>query len=83
MPYLKAEDRLDFVDALESVWPETPGQLNFVFTHVLQHYMEEKGISYTTLNDILGALEGCKLEAYRRVVAPYEDKKIIENGDVY
>lgn len=33
--------------------------------------------------DALGALECCKLEFYRRVAAPYEDSKIISNGDVY
>jgi hypothetical protein len=41
------------------------------------------GLSYQTINDIVGALEGAKLEFYRRVAVPYEDKKIIENGDVF
>ena len=40
-------------------------------------------MSYKTCNDITGALINCEHEFYRRVVAPYEDKKIIENGDVY
>jgi len=31
----------------------------------------------------MGALEGAKLEFYRRVVVPYEEKKMKENGDVY
>jgi len=43
----------------------------------------EKGLSYTFINDCVGALEGAKLELYRRVASPYEDKKIAENGDVY
>lgn len=30
-----------------------------------------------------GALRGAQLEFYARVARPYEDKKIIENGDVY
>lgn len=33
--------------------------------------------------EIGGAIECAKLEFYRRVAAPYEDKKIAENGDVY
>lgn len=32
---------------------------------------------------IIGALENSSSELYRRKIAPYEDKKIIENGDVY
>jgi hypothetical protein len=35
------------------------------------------------VNDVVGALDGAKAEFQRRVVAPYEDKKIRENGDVY
>lgn len=30
-----------------------------------------------------GAIEAAKLEFYRRVVAPYEDQKLLDNGDVY
>lgn len=33
--------------------------------------------------DVLGALECCKLEFYRRVAVPYEDRKITLNGDCY
>ena len=63
--------------------PLEPGQLNYAITCVLKDYIESNGLSYDTINDIVGALEGAKLEFYRRVAAPYEDKKIIENGDVY
>jgi len=31
----------------------------------------------------VGVLECAKMELYRRVAAPYEDKKKEENGDVY
>jgi len=30
-----------------------------------------------------GVLENVKQEMYRRLAAPYEDKKAEENGDVY
>jgi hypothetical protein len=46
-------------------------------------YVSDHDLSYRTINDVLGALEGAKLEFYRRVAAPYEDQKIQENGDVY
>jgi len=45
--------------------------------------MKEEGLSYRTINDILGALEGAKLEFYRRVAVPYENSKLSENGDIY
>jgi hypothetical protein len=31
---------------------------------------------------VLGSLEGTKAEILRRVVAPYEARKLEENGDV-
>lgn len=66
---------------------ETPGELNYVLTAVCMDYLEHRqraeGMSYTHLNDIVGALESAKLEFYRRVVVPYEDKKCADNGDVY
>ena len=37
---------------------------------------------YADYRDFIGELEMAKLEIYRRKIAPYEDKKIIENGDV-
>jgi hypothetical protein len=46
-------------------------------------YANVQGLKYKTINDILGALEGAKMEFYRRVVVKYEDSKREENGDVY
>lgn len=86
MPYIKKEDRklarISFEDR-NFKGAETPGELNYLITELLKGYLDNHGISYNTCNDIIGAIEACKLEFYRRVVAPYEDKKITENGDVY
>lgn len=80
MPYIKQEAR-EALGAGQRV-AETPGELNYMFTVLSLCYLEEKGESYQSFNDIIGALEGAKLELYRRQVAPYEDTKIEENGDV-
>jgi len=81
MPYIKKEDR-ERLDNLESI-PETPGELNYVITMCINRYIGEHGLRYDIINDVVGALESAKLEFYRRIAAPYEDIKIIENGDVY
>ena len=85
MPYIKKQDREKFEDVLLYKLPdtETSGELNYLITMVCQNYLHSKGVSYQTFNDIIGALEGSKLELYRRQLSVYEDKKIIENGDVY
>lgn len=60
-----------------------PAELNYVFTETIAQYLQKNGASYAVYNEIIGALECCKLELYRRKIAPYEDIKIRENGDVY
>ncbi len=81
MPYIKSKSRIDIASGFKV--PATAGELNYVFTKAIINYLEFKGKSYQTFNDVIGALEGAKLEVYRRVIAPYEDKKAEENGDVY
>jgi len=63
--------------------PETAGELNYAFTELAIQYIARKKLSYQTLNDIVGALENCKLEMTRRVTNDYEDKAISRNGDCY
>ncbi len=53
----------------------TAGELNYQITALLNNYLDLHGASYSVYNDCLGALEGAKLEFYRRVVVPYEDEK--------
>jgi glycyl-tRNA synthetase beta subunit len=86
MPYIKKERRKalyndstkDYNDKIS-----TAGELNFFITERLIEYVEHKGLSYQTINDVVGALDGAKFEFYRRVAVPYENKKKKENGDVY
>ena len=86
MPYVKKEVREYFKKGLELIADAPisgPGYLNYVLTCLSQLYLAKHGEGYQTYNDIIGALECCKLEMYRRKTSPFEDKKIIENGDVY
>lgn len=78
MPYIPKNSRLSALST-----PSTAGELNFVITTIVNEYMQRKGLKYDTINDILGALEGSKLEFYRRIAVPYENVKLAENGDVY
>ncbi len=80
MPYLSEADKAA-LEARESF--EKAGELNYVITTFCIDYIQSKGLSYATINDIVGALESAKLEFYRRVAVPYEEQKKFENGDVY
>lgn len=81
MPYINGDARLRLKN--EDI-PQDAGELNYMITKLIDGYLKRKGtIRYTYLNEIIGVLECAKLEYYRRIVAYYEDKKIVENGDVY
>ncbi len=82
MPYLTKELKT-YIAYHENNSPADPGQLNYLVTLTVIKYLRYKGLKYIGVNDVVGALESAKLEFYRRIAAPYEDKKIIENGDVY
>ena len=83
MPYIR--DILGTRDGLldGETLPGSAGDLNFLFTHHINVFLKWRGLSYSNINEAVGALECAKLELYRRVAAPYEDTKIAENGDVY
>lgn len=84
MPYIKKDRRASLSEIISSYdSPENAGELNYIFTILSLQYISEHGSTYQKFNDVIGALEAAKLELYRRRVAPYEDEKIKENGDVY
>jgi len=62
--------------------PRNSGELNYVISMAVKDFLAT-GYGYSDINDAIGALEGAKLELYRRIAAPYEDNKVVENGDIY
>ena len=87
MPYIKAEKRKKYtkiIDELTKILKTLPpeeidGELNYVVTKILK---EVYPLRYFNINKAVGVLECIKLEYYRRVAIPYEDSKIVKNGDV-
>ena len=89
MPYIKEDTRHSIrsvVHHLAEVIDELPteqmdGMANYAITElVLELYTRD---NYLELQTAIGLLECVKQEFYRRAVAPYEDMKIKQNGDVY
>lgn len=82
MPYITQEQREELDDWLEGydLFDLPPGELNYVITKLL---LKTEPRTYQDYNTLVGVLECIKLELYRRVVAPYEDRKRDENGEVY
>lgn len=78
MPYIADETR----KALTVRSAEVAGELNYLLTMKCIAFLGDKP-NYAKFNELIGALECCKLEMYRRMIAPYEDDKRDSNGEVY
>jgi len=88
MPYISSDRRARYEERLNAlsatIDDATPGgDINYIVTSVLAAWIEKRGLNYAALAEAVGVIETAKLELYRRVAAPYEDDKIVENGDVY
>lgn len=87
MPYIKQELREEIDKALTQFGTNLGdinsldmGCLNYIITKLL---LSTKPQCYSDYNNLIGLLECCKLEFYRRAVVSYEETKRKENGDVY
>jgi hypothetical protein len=95
MPYIKEKKRWEIClkswqpnadskhsDYLDMGAIDCAGDMNYAFTEIVLSYIKRNGLNYQNINDIVGALEGAKTEFNRRIVGPYENEKIEQNGDV-
>jgi hypothetical protein len=89
MPYILKEKRKvldpairELVDAFTKLDDDAnfAGNLNYAITKLL--FTLDPAPNYQRFNDMIGALECCKLEFYRKKIAPYEDLKERDNGPV-
>jgi len=86
MPYIKREKREIFeghikkiIELLKNDKENLAGNMNYLVYRIVKGVDPKR---YKDWNEIIGFLECCKMEIYRRLIAPYEDKKIRENGDI-
>ena len=90
MPYIDKEARDKFEEDLNHLSQNilSVGDMNYCISTLISNFLEdiakvEGKVGYYHYNQLIGVLECAKLELYRRLVTPYEDIKITDNGDVY
>ena len=82
MPYIDPVDRPPMdsvVNAMKSAGVEPDGKLNYVLFKFCKDTVKP---SYSNYKNFIGELNECVAEIRRRLLAPYENKKIQINGDV-
>jgi len=84
MPYIRKAERINFDKHLNEVGPYTTskGDLNYCVTQLALHYIKSHGKSYTNISEAASALVDAADEIKRRLLGPYENQKIEENGDL-
>jgi hypothetical protein len=88
MPYITPELREDFEEPLQNLiklldWVDADridGTMNYIITRLIRSQYNNG--RYAEYNSAIGVLECAKLELYRKAIGPYEDIKLIENGDI-
>jgi len=82
MPYIKAESRPDMDEVVELMVKKgvkANGDLNYVLFKFCKFHVTP---SYNNYKNFCGELSQCATEIERRILAPYEETKKFENGDV-
>ena len=90
MPYISSEQRRlidDLIEKLTNLVNSSPsliskkdGVVNYIITNLLIQVYER---SYSSMCHAVGTAMCAIFEFYRRRMIPYENEKIVENGDVY
>lgn len=82
MPYIKPERRAfcdEVVDEMAGQTIVADGDLNYILYKYCKNHIKP---SYNNYKNFCGELRQCATEIERRLLAPYEESKIFENGDV-
>ena len=93
MPYIKQDFRDEIEDTTNFIRlvtyfvtvkndQDACGMLNYIIYTLVRTRMIVKGKGYFFFAWVVGTLICAILEIYRRLVAPYEEEKIKENGDI-
>lgn len=83
MPYIKSYVRKNLDPSINDLVEKIneSGELCYVVYKLLIELTSNK-YNFETMSKLLSEVECAKLEFYRRVIAPHEDLKIEDNGDI-
>lgn len=92
MPYIKQDVREDFDTTIEVILASVSnlpksyvkGALNYIISRIVAGALQpDKGDwKYDAIADAIGTFDCAKLEFYRRIAGPKEDRAIELNGDI-
>ena len=85
MPYIKDKEKREMSDTIDDLrrWILSKGDLNYAICELVGRLiLDDEKISYTKMSNWISGVHDAEVELNRRLLAYYEDLKIVENGDV-
>lgn len=82
MPYITQPRRKDvdpIVDMMSKVAVDADGDLNYILFKYCKYHIPQ---SYNKIKNYIAELEEAANEIRRKILSPYEDQKIIDNGEI-
>jgi hypothetical protein len=81
MPYISKVNRQRLTP---QVVPESAGELSYSISQLIKRFLENgDDVNFQKHAMVVGVLYSLAFEYQRRILSPYEDSKIEENGDVW
>jgi hypothetical protein len=90
VPYISRHERPHFAAAIAAAHGSlltthhVPGNLNYLISRIVDDYVHTVvKPGYADFAEVISTLAAVQMEFYRRVVVPYEEKKLEANGEVF
>ena len=86
MPYITKQEKDELKPLLDQIKLSGPGQLAYAVSILMINLLRHSSphmLTFLVLNATIGAVERALDEFKRRILDPYEQQKIRDNGDVY
>lgn len=85
MPYIQDVDKDEMLESIEQLKRLilTKGDLNYAICELVgKLILHDDDLSYIQISEWIDAVHDAEAELRRRILIPYEDFKMFENGDV-
>ena len=86
MPYITKQEKAELKPLLDQIKLASAGTLTYAVSILMINYLKNTSphmLTFSALNACIGAVERATDEFKRRILDPYEQQKIRDNGDIY
>ncbi len=86
MPYIEKQRKAELKPLLDKIYLSGSGEITYAVSILMMNFLKHNSphlLTFSVLNTCIGAVERALDEFKRRILDPYEQQKIRDNGDIY